>query len=82
MNHRCSWPGCRRRVLLSRWGCHMHWYMLPRDIRLALSQAYRDGTADGTHPTDAYRQAYTVADRWIGRAIVATIEQGARDDQP
>lgn len=41
--HLCGWPGCRRPIPLSQWGCNVHWYSLPKEIRDAIWQGWKVG---------------------------------------
>lgn len=65
--HDCCWPGCRKRVRVSMWGCPSHWYALPKSIRVKIGHAYREGLDSGTHPNEAWRDAHRRALEWIAR---------------
>lgn len=41
--HLCTWPGCRRPIPLSEWGCKSHWFTLPKEIRDEIWQGYSRG---------------------------------------
>ena len=41
--HLCNWPGCRRPIPLSMWGCNSHWYTLPKEIRDQIWQGWTVG---------------------------------------
>jgi hypothetical protein len=43
MLHGCRWPGCRRRVPITKWGCRGHWFRLPKRLRELICLTYRVG---------------------------------------
>jgi hypothetical protein len=39
--HRCRWNECYRTVPDSLYMCHIHWFRVPRPLRIALWNGYR-----------------------------------------
>lgn len=62
--HLCHWPGCRRPVPPSLWGCKPHWQRLPPTIRSRILTAYRPGQEIDKRPSDAYLAAADKASVW------------------
>jgi hypothetical protein len=65
-NRTCSWPGCDIVVEPAHWGCAMHWYALPQEIRDRLVAAYTPGQAGNfREASDEYWAAFQEAREWI-----------------
>lgn len=62
--HHCGWPGCKIRVPAALWGCRLHWFKLPGDLRAAIQRAYVPGQSVSTW-SPAYRAASEALDRWL-----------------
>jgi len=62
---RCLWPGCTKLVPCSMWGCRVHWYQLPVQIRNAIWNAYRPGQERDLRIGKAYVEAAKAAQDWI-----------------
>jgi hypothetical protein len=63
--HHCHWPGCDRQVPPAMWGCKIHWYRLPAEIRRDIWNAYRPGQERTQTPSRAYVEAAQRAQEWI-----------------
>ena len=57
MSHTCHWPSCGDEVPPSRWGCRVHWRLLPKAIRDAIWATYRIGQEIDKRPSPAYLAA-------------------------
>lgn len=65
--HHCHWPGCNRQVPPALWGCRVHWFRLPVDLRHRIWSSFRPGQEiDGT-PSAAYIDAANDARAWIAK---------------
>jgi hypothetical protein len=64
MTHRCSWPGCTLRVDPHLWGCRVHWFRVPADLRRELQRHFVPGQSVSTW-TIGYRAAFEAVERWI-----------------
>lgn len=54
MSHVCHAHGCNRRVPPSMFACKPHWFALPKPIRDAIWQEYREGQEDDKRPSLRY----------------------------
>lgn len=63
--HHCHWPGCEEQVPPAMWGCRMHWYMLPRDLRAKVWRAYRPGQERDMTPSPEYIAVANEVSAWI-----------------
>jgi hypothetical protein len=63
--HFCHWPGCRRVVQPSKWGCSTHWFTLPKTLRDKLWKAYRRGQEITKTPSPEYVQVAKEIQAWI-----------------
>jgi len=61
---RCPVPGCGAEIDPSRLMCHVHWYLVPKQIRDRVWATWRSGrgTSDPEHQ-EAVRTAITAATR-------------------
>ena len=59
-NHTCHWPGCDKMVAPAAWGCHRHWFRLPRVLRDRVWDAYRPG-----QESPEYLAAASAVQTWI-----------------
>lgn len=50
-DHRCPSPGCDTRVPSSQFACRPHWFSLPKTLRDAIWDAYRDEPLGEAHLT-------------------------------
>ena len=57
MSHLCHATGCTVAVPPTMWGCHRHWFMVPKPIRDRIWATYRPGQCDDWQPSAAYCQA-------------------------
>lgn len=58
MTHKCPHRQCTLQVSAARLACRPHWYMLPKDLREAVWNAYNSGDRLG------HRQAVSAALTW------------------
>lgn len=63
--HSCHWPGCGKQVPPAMWGCRVHWFMLPVELRSRICAAYRPGQEVDGRPSAAYIDAANDAQSWI-----------------
>lgn len=63
--HLCHWPGCKFVVPPKLWGCHKHWYRLPKPLRARIWATYRPGQEVTKDPSPAYLEAADAVQRWI-----------------
>jgi hypothetical protein len=63
--HTCHWPGCQTEVPPAMWGCQMHWYMLPKDIRSEIWRAYEIDQEETGNVSSQYVAAARKAQDWI-----------------
>lgn len=47
--HRCPAPGCEAQVPSNQYACRAHWYSLPKPLRDAIWDAYRDEALGDAH---------------------------------
>lgn len=64
-SHHCHWPGCGKQCKPAHWGCALHWFKLPRDIRNELWCSYRAGQEEDGRPSARYIKAAMAAQLWI-----------------
>lgn len=64
-DHRCHWPGCKKLVPPSMWGCKTHWYKLPAALRVKIWQQYRPGQEISKTPSRAYVLVAREVQNWI-----------------
>ena len=62
MSHTCHWPGCHKHVPPKLWGCSLHWFSLPKDIRDRIWNAYVPGQEETKTPSEAYLAVAREAD--------------------
>ena len=65
--HHCHWPGCKIRVAPKFWGCHAHWYALPKVLRDRIWLTYRPGQEVDMTPSEEYIAAARAVQAWIAR---------------
>ena len=70
-HHACRWPGCPAVVSTKFWGCSVHWYALPNNIRAWLGRSYRQGIEQDIHPSRSYVAANKAALAWIAQHFEA-----------
>lgn len=63
--HTCHWPGCDKRVPPKLWGCRLHWYALPKDLRDRIWQTYRPGQEIDKRPSTEYIAVAKDVQNWI-----------------
>jgi len=69
--HLCHWPTCNKDVAPRFWGCSLHWYLLPEDIRREIWRTYSPGQEITKTPSPAYVQAARRAREWAEAEIAA-----------
>ena len=47
------------------WGCHEHWYRLPKPLRERIWATYRPGQETDKNPSAEYLEAAEAAQDWI-----------------
>jgi hypothetical protein len=58
MSHKCPATGCPQRVADHMLMCRPHWYMVPRELREPVWDAWQSGAGAGTEEhNDAIRAA-------------------------
>lgn len=65
MNHTCHWPGCNVEVPPKMWGCRVHWFRIPADLRNRIWATYRPGQEVNKNPSAAYINAAADVQQWI-----------------
>ncbi len=60
--HDCRWPGCERRVPRDLWGCRVHWFCLPGNLRRQIWTAYR---LSPDEVTPQYLETEARVQQWI-----------------
>lgn len=65
MSHFCHWPGCPLEVPPRLWGCKKHWFKLPKEIRIRISETYIPGQEISKTPSREYIEAAKAAHDWI-----------------
>lgn len=63
--HLCHWPGCTKQVPPALWGCKVHWYRIPRELRNLIWQTYRPGQETDLKPSSQYIDAAKQVQQWI-----------------
>lgn len=63
--HTCHWPGCEKPVRPSLWGCPIHWFKLPFDLRKKLLSAYVPGQEKTKTPSPEYMAVAREIQDWI-----------------
>lgn len=63
--HTCHWPGCGKSVPPAMWGCRVHWFRLPIEIRNLIWRTYRPGQETSKTPSAEYVEAAKAALLWI-----------------
>jgi len=62
--HTCHFPGCKRVIAPKFWGCPMHWYTLPKELRDKIWRVYRPGQEITKDPSDEYIKVAKEVDAW------------------
>lgn len=62
--HLCHYPGCDKPVPPALWGCHRHWYTLPKVLRDEVWRNYRPGQEVDKCPSAAYIKTAAKVDKW------------------
>lgn len=65
MTHRCHWTGCNLEVPPALWGCRLHWYKLPQELRNKIWKAYRPGQEIRKDPSEEYLAVAEEVQQWI-----------------
>lgn len=65
MTHFCHWPGCRTPTSPKLWGCKVHWYTLPKELRSRIWATYRPGQEITKTPSKEYIEAAKAVQEWI-----------------
>jgi hypothetical protein len=63
--HTCHWPGCKKEVPPSLWGCRFHWFSLPHELRAKIWRTYRPGQEIDKKPSPEYIAAAKEVQDWI-----------------
>ncbi len=63
--HTCHWPGCKKSVPPRMWGCHTHWFKLPKYLRDLIWRTYRPGQEITKTPSLQYIEAAKQVQAWI-----------------
>lgn len=63
--HHCHWPGCKAQVPPAMWGCHKHWFALPKQLRDQIWSTYNPGQEIHGTPSTAYLVAAQAVQDWI-----------------
>jgi hypothetical protein len=66
--HNCPAAGCTRRVGQRMLMCRAHWFMVPKPLRDAVYDAYRDGLGAGS---PAHRDAILAAVEAVNAKLAA-----------
>jgi len=82
-NHTCHWPGCTQSVPPAMWGCKRHWFMLPKNLRDKIWEAYKPGQEIKKNPTKKYIKVVQEVQKWIaanhpGIILLPTIKKGKK----
>lgn len=64
-HHTCHWPGCDKLVPPAMWGCRLHWYQLPINLRNDIWATYRPGQEITKNPSRPYMLVAKRIDMWI-----------------
>jgi hypothetical protein len=73
--HFCHWPGCKRVVPPSRWGCKAHWFDLPKRLRDKIWAAYRPGQEITKTPSQEYIAVAMEVQAWIKEKAANDIKE-------
>ena len=65
MAHHCHWPGCQTPTSPKMWGCKVHWYALPKELRSRIWATYRPGQEVTKTPSKEYIEAAKAVQNWI-----------------
>lgn len=63
--HFCHWPGCQTPVEPRFWGCRVHWFKLPGNLRSKIWATYRAGQEITKTPSEEYLAAAAEVQEWI-----------------
>lgn len=63
--HTCHWPDCRTIVPPHMWGCRVHWFKIPKDLRDRIWATYRPGQEVTKTPSAEYIEAAKAVQEWI-----------------
>lgn len=63
--HHCHWPDCTIQVPAAMWGCRIHWYRLPRQLRNLIWATYVPGQEVTMTPSAEYLEAARATQAWI-----------------
>lgn len=61
MAHTCHATACNTRVQPAMWGCHKHWFMVPKALRNMVYLHYRPGQESDWRPSTKYLLAAKAA---------------------
>lgn len=61
------------------WGCKVHWFRLPHDLRNRIWATYRPGQEITKTPSVAYLDAAKAVQKWIGEQESAADKKAAAD---
>jgi hypothetical protein len=64
-DHACHWPGCTSQVPPALWGCRVHWYKLPQELRTRIWRTYRIGQERDGRPSAEYLKVALEIQQWI-----------------
>jgi hypothetical protein len=67
--HSCHWPGCKAQCKPAFWGCRVHWYTLPADLRAKVWREYKPGQEVTMTPSREYLKAAELVQEWIAAYI-------------
>lgn len=64
-SHPCPAPPCERRVPQHHFACRDHWFLLPKELRVEISEAWdeRRATKGGPDEAEAMRVHYASLER-------------------
>jgi hypothetical protein len=68
-NHTCHWPNCNKQVPPAMWGCRIHWYMLPYELRQKIWKTYEIGQEITMTPSKEYLEVANEVQLWIKENI-------------
>jgi len=64
-DHTCHWPQCGKKVPPAMWGCRIHWFRLPKALRVQVLAAYRPGQEIYGTPSAIYLRVAQQVQDWI-----------------
>lgn len=67
--HTCHWPGCLKQCPPAMWGCKVHWFKLPYDLRQLIWKHYQPGQEESMRPTLGYIEAANKVQEWINNQL-------------